>query len=227
MLRICIVFAGMVAAIAVALAVSGASAQNAAGEPSGQPLALLAGLKPPPEIRTAHHTKTAHIKNAAVKKLTAKVSEKTDPVAVAHLSEPSVSTATDAPPASVWPDAALPAEIATAAPPETAPADADPAPSEIEVGGQTVQVAAPDQLNAIDLAADNTGNAAPTVAPADRADIGPVARTVLTSRVMHESANPVGGASWIAQVLAALGGAFAAGAVAWFLIGSGPVRMYG
>ena len=43
----------------------------------------------------------------------------------------------------------------------------------------------------------------------------------------HEDKNPVGSASWIAQVLAALGGAIAAGSVAWFLIGASPQRMYG
>src|ERR1700691_165631 len=227
MLRIRIVFTGMVAVIAVALAMSGASAQNAAGEPSDQPLALLAGLKPPPEIRTAHHAKTAHIEKTAAKKLAAKVNKKPNAITAAHSSEPSVSTATDAPPASAWPDATPPADIAAVTPPETAPADTGPAPSEVVVGGQTVQVAAPDQLNAIDLAADNTEKETPTVAPTDRADIVPTAQTVLASRVTHEDSNAVGGASWIAQALAALGGAFAAGAVAWFLIGSGPVRMYG
>ena len=112
MLRIRIVFTGMVAAIAVALAVSGASAQNAAGEPSGKPLALLAGLKPPPEIRTAHHAKTAHIEKTAAKKLAAKVNKKPNTITAAHSSKPSVSTATDAPPASAWPDATPPADIA-------------------------------------------------------------------------------------------------------------------
>jgi hypothetical protein len=227
MLRIRIVFTGMVAAIAVALAVSGASSQNAAGEPSGKPLALLAGLKPPPEIKTAHHAKTAHVKNAAVRKLAAKLNKKPKRTAAAHLSAPSVSMATDAPPASVSPDAAPPADIAAAAPSETAPADTGPAPSELIVGGQTVQVAAPDQVNPIDLAADNSGNEAPRVAPTDRADIAPATQTMLALRVRHEDANVVGGTSWIAQALAALGGAFAAGVVAWFLIGSGPVRMYG
>jgi hypothetical protein len=37
----------------------------------------------------------------------------------------------------------------------------------------------------------------------------------------------VGSASWIAQLLAALGGAIAAGAVAWFLIRPAPERTYG
>lgn len=39
--------------------------------------------------------------------------------------------------------------------------------------------------------------------------------------------SPVGSASWIAQLLAALGGAIAAGAVAWFLIRPAPERTYG
>ncbi len=39
--------------------------------------------------------------------------------------------------------------------------------------------------------------------------------------------SPVGSASWIAQLLAALGGAVAAGAVAWFLIRPAPQRHFG
>jgi len=37
----------------------------------------------------------------------------------------------------------------------------------------------------------------------------------------------LGGMAWIAQVLAALGGALTAGIVAWVLIGAEPVRNYG
>ena len=37
----------------------------------------------------------------------------------------------------------------------------------------------------------------------------------------------VSSTSWFLQVMAALGGAAAAGSVAWFLIGSAPQRMYG
>jgi hypothetical protein len=234
MLRIRIVFTGMMAAIAVTLVVSGASAQNVAAEPSDRPLALLAGLKPPPEIRTARHTKTARIKKAGARKLAAKLTKKTKAVTAAHSSAPPVSMATVAPsmatvtpPPGVWPGATPPADIAAAPPPETAPADTDPAPSEIAVGGQTVQVAAPDQLNAVDLAADNAEKETPTAALPDQADIAPAAQTVLASRATHEDTNAVGSTSWIAQALAALGGALAAGAVGWFLIGSGPVRMYG
>ena len=42
-----------------------------------------------------------------------------------------------------------------------------------------------------------------------------------------QQGSDVGSTSWIMQVLAALGGAVAAGSVAWFLIGSTPQRTYG
>jgi hypothetical protein len=43
----------------------------------------------------------------------------------------------------------------------------------------------------------------------------------------EQGGSKVGSAGWTAQVMAALGGAVAAGAVAWFLIGAGPQRTYG
>jgi hypothetical protein len=42
-----------------------------------------------------------------------------------------------------------------------------------------------------------------------------------------QNSGMLGGAAWIAQVLAALGGALTAGIVAWVLIGAEPVRHYG
>jgi hypothetical protein len=224
--RIRIVFTGMMAAIAVTLAVSGARAQAATSEPSDAPPAALAGLMPPHESGTAHHAKTAHVKKAAAKKLAAKISKKSNTIAAVPSPQPRAA-ATDALPANPWPDAVPSATVAAAAPPETAPANDEPAPSEVVVGGQTVQIAASDEINAIDLAADNVEKETPTAGPADRADIAPAPQTALASRAMPGDANALGGASWIAQALAALGGAVAAGAVAWFLIGSGPVRMYG
>ena len=49
----------------------------------------------------------------------------------------------------------------------------------------------------------------------------PAARAML---VTPSTSNPVGSASWIAQILAALLGAIAAGVVAWFLIQPAPER---
>jgi hypothetical protein len=38
--------------------------------------------------------------------------------------------------------------------------------------------------------------------------------------------SPAGTSAWVAQLLAAIGGAMAAASVAWFLIGSAPQRTY-
>jgi hypothetical protein len=120
-------------------------------------------------------------------------------------------------------NAALPSDNAVPAP-EAAAADSQTTPSAVVVGGQTVDVAAPDQANAIDLAADDRHD--PAVS-GDRTDPDPPAQRVLAAPV-HKDESPVGSASWIAQVLAAFGGAVTAGAVAWFLIGGGSRRrMYG
>ena len=102
--RIRIVFTGMMAAIAVTLAVSGARAQAATSEPSDAPPAALAGLMPPHESGTAHHAKTAHVKKAAAKKLAAKISKKSNTIAAVPSPQPRAA-ATDALPANPWPDA--------------------------------------------------------------------------------------------------------------------------
>jgi hypothetical protein len=66
----------------------------------------------------------------------------------------------------------------------------------------------------------------PPVKVAAVAPAGP--KTPLHAMLFRPSApSAVGSASWIAQLLAALGGAIAAGAVAWFLIRPAPERHYG
>ncbi len=93
------------------------------------------------------------------------------------------------------------------------------------MNGQTVEIASPDDLNAIDRAAEDSHDA-PAGLPARQRRVATPVQTVLAAPV-HNDANPVGSASWIAQVLAALGGAVAAGVTAWFMIGTGPQRIYG
>ena len=103
-----------------------------------------------------------------------------------------------------------------------------------------MQVASPDDVNALDLAADDQDAAgAKAATPSDVADPDPEpaaqamvaapepAAQAMVATPAPQDASPIGSASWIAQVLAALGGAVAAGSVAWFLIGSGPQRTYG
>lgn len=252
MLSIRIVSAGAVAAIAVVLAVSGATAQTAASDQAGQPMSLLAGLRPPHATKTheakAHEAKAIGHVNAtgqAVKKTANRKSSAKTTIKLAsrkhnkieasqsatsqsdeeQAEQPPLQTAAMLPPPNSWPvvDATLPAADAVPAPdsamaaPQSAPPDGGLAPSALVVNGQTVQVTSPDQVNDMDLAADNTNAAAASH----------VAFAAPVQEAASQSTNEVGSASWIAQVLAALGGAVAAGAVAWFLIGSGPVRTYG
>ena len=236
-----------VAAIAVALAMGGAAAQAATYDRPGQSPVLLAGLRPPHAAKThdaakAHdaaktlgHQKTADrtIKKIASRKSGAKATTRLagqnhNKLAARRPEEPKTEPELIAPialPANI-PDAAPPAAVAAAAPLPASPVDAI-TPNALVIKGQTVQVAAPDQVNDIDLAANDHDAAAAT---SDRADAAPVARVVYAAPAAADApqnANAVGSASWIAQVLAALGGAVAAASVAWFLIGSGPVRNYG
>jgi hypothetical protein len=245
MLRIRIVSVAAVAAIAVALAINVAAAQTATDSQAGKPLALLAGLRPPPEHkahqkRTAVHAKTAAAtsrKTAAKKtaattksahkerhRIAAQPAVKPVAVAAVRTDDPPAPPATNAAATSVWPAAATDVAMAPSA---SAASDDGLKMSAVVVDGQTVPIASPDQVNAMDLAADDH-IAANAPAPADGTDAKPAARAVFAAPVHRDEArSPVGSASWIAEVLAALGGAVTAGTVAWFLIGGGPQRMYG
>ena len=110
---------------------------------------------------------------------------------------------------------------------------AESAPNELVVGGQAIQVVSPDDANEIDLAAD-TPEVAPSKAPSKgpRSDFAegvraaePAARAAVSAQT-HDADAAVGRSAWVAQLLAAIGGAMAAASVAWFLIGSAPQRTY-
>jgi hypothetical protein len=140
-----------------------------------------------------------------------------------------------------WPAAptAMTADAATLAPVQQMPAAPQivaptaGTPSQLVIDGQTVQVASADEVNEIDLAASDAGvaNAAsrgpklasntPASAVAESA-----AQSEPTSAALVEAPTPeMSTTSWILQVLAALGGAIAAGTVAWFLMRSAPPRV--
>jgi hypothetical protein len=242
MLRIRIVCAAAGAAIAVILAAGAATAQSATTSQAGQPLALLAGLSPPHATTTAVHTRTATrtSKKIAAKKFAkrTRLARKSRPViATTEPDDAPVQTTSFELPATPGPltDAALPADAAAAMPPPKAATPPHEAlvVNTLVVDGETVQVASPDEINAIDLAADED-NAPATLsdraaaALAKQADAVPAKQTVFAAAIHRDAdQSAIGSASWIAQVLAALGGAVAAGAVAWFLIGGGPQRMFG
>jgi hypothetical protein len=236
MLRIRIVSAGAALAMAALFAGSPATAQTN----------ILAGLKPPAQVtashakhpttkhktataKTAPHTKLAHRHHHAV--VAAKAETKAE--------SPPVDAAQSAPTADTSPVAVVnvPAEAAPAPSPTNAPANDSFGMKSIVVDGQTVPLASPNEVNAIDLAADssNVPKANPTTTDATRAPIvsaqadAPPLPTAYAAPISKQDApaSPVGSAAWIAQVLAAFGGAVTAGVVAWFLIGGGPQRMYG
>jgi hypothetical protein len=132
--------------------------------------------------------------------------------------------------ADIWadPEAARATQVASDEPEQQGAAvAAESAPSALLVGGRAVRVVSPDDANEIDLAAD-----APEVAASKgpRSDIAAAqppeaeAETVAVAPAREPSA--AGTSAWVAQLLAAIGGAMAAASVAWFLIGSAPQRTY-
>jgi hypothetical protein len=129
--------------------------------------------------------------------------------------------------ADIWadPEATRAPQVASDEPEQQGAAAAESAPSALLVGGRAVRIVSPDDANEIDLAAD-----APEVAASKgpRSDIAaaqsPEAETVAVVQAREPSA--AGTSAWVAQLLAAIGGAMAAASVAWFLIGSAAQRTY-
>ena len=246
-------------ALTMTFAVGGASAQTAAAASVGQPMPLLAGLRPPHETQHALRAKPEHrsVRKVAAAEHTRHIAEHTRHAGAKrtakreherrlhHVTQHRIAASPPfaAPPTppqtalSFAPTESPPAAPATApndASAVSTPAIAPPADSEtstIAITGESVQMKQPDQINSLDRAATQTPGSSsaptPTIQP-DTATAAP--QTVLAAPAQAEKsgdADSVGGASWLAQVLAALGGAVAAGAVAWILIGSGPMRTYG
>jgi hypothetical protein len=236
MLNFRIVTAATISLLVSFTIVGGATAQTATNGSPGKPLQLLKIFAQPKQATkphakhlakssvrarlAAHRITKLHRSVAAARRLRAvtKIAQAPDPVPTPA-------------PASILPDvnSAAPTNAAAAEGgplPVSAPADA--APSELVIGGQTVQVTSADDVNEIDLAArQNAPLIMATTAPkTDFAAAEPAPQSVAATPEQKEP-SPVGSASWIAQVLAALGGAVTAGSVAWFLIGSTPQRMYG
>jgi hypothetical protein len=120
--------------------------------------------------------------------------------------------------------------------PQPGVASAEATPSALVVGGRTVQLALPNDANEIDLAANDPPTQASAATPDGAAASTPAIRDLTEAQPKSDSvrvataqqpASEVGSTAWILQVMAALGGAVAAGSVAWFLIGAAPQRTYG
>ncbi len=228
MLSIRIVAAGVLVSV---MTVGGAMAQTASG--AGKPIQLLQVVTQPGKTKMKSHTKRI-IKIRTAAERTGKrhhVAARRRPIHVADAAKTVAPAAPAVAPADVWANAtpvAAPASVASAAPepPATPALAAEPTPNELVVGGQTVHVVSPDNVNEIDRAAD--AQPAPSAAATQSAvaAVKPPPDTATVARA-HDETNHVGSASWIAQVLAALGGAVAAGSAAWLLMGSAPQRTYG
>jgi hypothetical protein len=222
MLKFCIVTAG-----AALIMVGSASAQTAGSAAPGKPISLLQVLLHPAKAKanakTKPHTKLAHSHTAKSGKKFA--SRKThlavrreDPAPSSEVAAPEAATAT------VWPavdtnsSAAVAPELAAASAP-----DAQSSLSEMVVDGRTVQIAAPDEVNAIDLAADEPHEIAPVQDSGADRDQPSAAFVALARQDDGDKSRD----AWYEELLATLGGALAAGSVAWLLIGFAPPRRDG
>lgn len=110
----------------------------------------------------------------------------------------------------------------------------DTDPNGILNGGHDVPAAVPNPITpAVSAPKPQPAAAKPAAAsaspPVKVAAAAPVlAKPAVRAMLFKPSSpSPIGSASWIAQMLAALGGAIAAGAVAWFLIRPAPEQNYG
>ncbi len=271
MLRIRIIAVAAAPAIASFLWANGATAQTASADQSGQPLSLsrlvTQTTTAPAQPSNSMATGRRHMRRVARRRHRSHhLDQADDPTPSRAAGDDGLDNA--APAAS-----ALASPSAPAADGDRAQQDDASLPSAVVVGGQTVPIATADQINALDIAADNSPpepmphgdgadaaatdtSAAPPAAfdasaPAmqdQRADAvqnagaqGTTTRAMSARQVPAEvldaqdlsdqnagaeNSASIGSTTWIAQGLAALAGAIAAGVLAWFLIGDGPVRTY-
>jgi hypothetical protein len=231
MQNIRMVTVGAVFLIASGIVAGGAAAQTATNATPGAPMQLLKIDRQPSKATVKPHAKL--LAHAPHKKTARSL------VAEAKQPQPSAPTATapaPAPtPASIWPNS--PTQVAAvepALPPPSAPDDFHV--GQLVVAGQTVQVAAPDDVNEIDLAANDTAGPDGAAAPSGAAPTVPALSDITPAQPKSDlmalasilpPGGEVGSASWIMKVLAALGGAVAAGGAAWFMMGAAPQRTYG
>jgi hypothetical protein len=107
---------------------------------------------------------------------------------------------------------------------QVAPQAATPSTAQV-TAPNTVQVAQANTVSPTDVATDQPHASANTAKAGNPVPPGPI-QHVMVATAEPQNPNPVGSLTWIAHVIAALGGAIAAGGVAWFLINPLPVRSY-
>jgi hypothetical protein len=199
---------------AAGMTATGALAQTAADSAPGKPIQLVRNFKQASKSAATKPVKTAAKSKSKWHHTLAERKRAHAPVQVAQE------------PADAW-SAASAVPFNGAAVAALSPRLAETVPSELVVGGQTVQIGSPDRLNEIDLTAKDDAapvGAATLQAAKDGAEVA--AKSDLANAVAAPPSE-IGSTAWLLQVLAALGGAVAAGSAAWLMIGSAPQRMYG
>jgi hypothetical protein len=247
MARVRIAAMGASFLLALAATLGGAEAQTAAA-----PLSLLQ-IDHAEAAAHPHHTPAARVARAKsadkpahrhFAKHTTKGVHAKMRVAEARRDLPAPPAA--AQPKNVWPTPALgyaatprPEDGTTAAlAPARAPASVTTEqvvatdPNGILNGGHAVPAAMPVPVASVVGAPKTPATKSATTVPSPLVKVASAAATApklpVHAMLFRPSApGAVGSASWIAQLLAALGGAIAAGAVAWFLIRPAPERNYG
>jgi hypothetical protein len=250
------VTAGAVLLLASSAAIEGAVAQTATTDAPGKPLQLLRIIERPARPKAAPHNRihaalhrVAAVRSARRHTVVAEAkTEQSAPTAQDAMPSVSADDADTAAPTSFA--AAEPAA-------QAAPSPGAPVMGPLVVGNQTVEVASQTDVNALDLAADKTADAPANASPVNTKpdDAAPTdkmaAMSVPVAAVVSDTASKsdsikadfaapapeaakteatkaaVGSPGWIAQIMAALAGAVAAGSIAWFLIGAAPQRTYG
>jgi hypothetical protein len=242
--------AGAVVLFMSGAAVEGALAQTATTNAPGKPLQLLRIIEQPARPKAVAHNRI----HAALHRVAAVRSAKRHTVVAEAKAEQSAPTAQDAMPmVSADDDTTAPTSFAAAVPtPQPAPPSGEPAIGPLVIGNQPVEVASQTDVNALDLPADKTADAPANASPvnatpedaapsykmaamsapaaavvSDTASKSDSIKASLTAPAPEAAQTAVGSPGWIAQVMAALAGAVAAGTIAWFLIGGAPQRTYG
>jgi hypothetical protein len=251
MLRFRAVTAGAVVLFMSGAAINGAIAQSATADAPGKPLQLLRIIELPARPKAVPHNRI----HAALHRVAALRSARRHTVVAEAKTEQSAPTAQDAMPTMSADDADTTAPTGfAAAEPAAQPARPSPEPAigPLIVGNQTVEIASQNDVNALDLAADKAADAPANAAPvnatpddaapsykmaamsapaaavvSDTASKSDSIKASLTAPAPETTQTAVGSPGWIAQVMAALAGAVAAGTIAWFLIGAAPQRTYG
>jgi hypothetical protein len=239
--RIRIATAGASILFFLAVTLGSAAAQSATTGSVGKPLPLLQFIRHKSERKLPPHSKLAATvikKKKAFRERIAKRAVAAKPhraIVDARPTPAPAPAASGAVAENLWPgaNAAPPGAMPTLTPDQPPPSvttepTVDTDPNQIVTGSHSVEAALPNGLNRTAPPANPVQAAPPadpvkTTAVASAAPV-PVVHAMI---VKAEPQSPIGSAAWLAQVLAALGGAIAAGAVAWFLIKPAPERTYG